>query len=86
NLTGRELIQAIGENLASGRLYPSKGTSYTLKGDVVSAVTVAGRPVDLDANYSIAFNSFTAGCGDKHAVLAAAKGKRTDTGIVDLDA
>ncbi|MFX6880690.1 5'-nucleotidase C-terminal domain-containing protein, partial [Acinetobacter baumannii] len=58
----------------------------TLKGDVVSAVTVAGRPVDLDANYSIAFNSFTAGGGDKHAVLAAAKGKRTDTGIVDLDA
>jgi len=86
DLTGRELVTALGENLASGKLYPSKGTSYVVKGDGVAEVMVAGKRVDLDATYTVAFNSFTAGGGDKHAVLGAAKGKRTDTGIVDLDA
>lgn len=86
DLTGRELVTAMGENLASGRLYPSRGTSYTVRGDVVENVTVAGQPVDPDRIYTVAFNSFTAGGGDKHAVLAAARGKRVDTGIVDLDA
>lgn len=86
DLTGRELILALGENLASGRLYPSRGTSYTVRGDGVDQVMVAGQPVDPDKVYTVAFNSFTAGGGDKHAVLAAAKGKRVDTGIVDLDA
>ena len=46
---------------------------------------VAGQPIDPGKTYRLAFNNFTAGGGDAHNVLKAAKGYRYDTGLNDID-
>lgn len=90
-LTGAELKAALDSGAGeAGMLYPSVGTSYAYDpskpaGQRVTDLVVAGQPVDLTATYTITFNSFIAGGGDKHDVIKEAKGKRTDTGLVDLD-
>jgi 5'-nucleotidase len=87
DVTGEELFQAIAHGAErGGMLLPSRGTSYTVQGGKVVSVTVAGAPLDRSKVYRICLNSFTAQGGDGHQVLRDAKGRRVDTGIVDIDA
>lgn len=86
DVTGEELVKSLEKGTGGGILLPSEGTSYKVSGGKVTDVIVAGKPVDLAKTYPIAFLSFTAGGGDSHFVLRDAKGKRVDTGIIDLDA
>jgi len=92
DLTGAELQAAIDEGIGTGgQLIPSDGTSYTVNksaapGSRVSEVMVAGQPLDPAKTYRITFLNFTANGGDAHVVLKNAKGARTDTGLIDLDA
>lgn len=98
DLTGAELKAALEWGVSrlpsgggGGILLPSAGTSYEVdvqkpSGSRVSNVRVAGAPLDESKTYRIVFNSFTAGGGDGHAILRDAKGVRTDTGYVDVDA
>ncbi len=92
DLKGSELLAVLDESVGTGgTLYPSVGTTYTYDlskpvGKRVADVVVAGKPLDLEANYTLAFNNFTASGGDHHDILRDAKGKRVDTGVVDLDA
>lgn len=87
DVTGEELFQAIAHGAErGGMLLPSKGTSYTVQGGKVVSVTVAGAPLDRAKVYRICLNSFTAQGGDGHEVLKNAKGRRVDTGMVDIDA
>ncbi|MFW5697690.1 MAG: bifunctional metallophosphatase/5'-nucleotidase, partial [Fimbriimonadaceae bacterium] len=91
-VTGEELLAALEHGAAGGgRLLPSAGTSYVVDldadfGNRVSEVVIDGEPLDLDANYRIILNSFTAGGGDGHEVLRDAEGYRVDTGLLDIDA
>jgi 5'-nucleotidase len=92
DLTGQELQDAIDEGVGTGgELVSSSGTSYAVvpsrpKGSRISNLIVAGEPVNLKKTYRITFLNFTANGGDAHDVLKDAKGMRTDTGIVDIDA
>ena len=94
-LSGSELKAALEEGFksadhAGGLLLPSKGTRYTLDrsqpaGSRISHVIVAGQPLDLEKSYTVALANFTANGGDAHDALKNAKGKRVDTGLVDID-
>lgn len=88
-VTGRELLTALARQ-GGGTLHPSKGTSYKAvrgpDGWSISDVVIAGEPLDLFKTYKITVNNFTAGGGDDHQELKNAKGQRTDTGLVDIDA
>jgi len=92
DLSGAELKAAIEEGVGTGgELYPSKGTRYKIdrsrpKGAQVIDLSVAGQPVDPAKTYRFTFLNFTANGGDAHDVLKNAKGARTDTGLIDLDA
>ncbi len=92
DLSGAELQAAIEEGLGTGgELMPSHGTAYTVdrsrpKGSRVTGVTVAGETLDLGKTYRVSFLNFTSNGGDAHDVLKNAKGARTDTGLIDLDA
>ena len=79
------LLQGNGANDAGGLLTPSAGTSYRIHG-ADADVTVAGQPLDPAKTYRIALLSFTAGGGDSHFVLRDAKGRRVDTGLLDIEA
>lgn len=86
-LTGAELDSA----LELTQLLPSKGMSYNYEsgapeGSRVSEIRINDRLVRPNDKVTICFNSFSAGGGDGLSPLNQAKGKRTDTGIVDLDA
>lgn len=92
-LSGAELKAALehGAEVGGGLLHPSQGTSYRIDGskpvgERVVDVTVAGAPLDLTRTYRLTFNSFTASGGDAHETLKNAKGARTDTGFLDIDA
>ena len=89
DLTGSELraalLQGVRSPAAGGQLTPSEGTSYTVDGDDVQVV-VAGQPLDPAKTYRVALLTFTASGGDSHFVLKAAKGRRIDTGLLDIDA
>jgi 5'-nucleotidase len=84
-LTGAELLAVLARG-GGGRLHPSAGTSYSVRGDAVSDVVIAGEPLMMGKVYKVTVNNFTAGGGDNHLELKGAKGARTDTGIVDVDA
>ncbi|MBX3096983.1 MAG: 5'-nucleotidase C-terminal domain-containing protein [Fimbriimonadaceae bacterium] len=97
DLTGAELKAALEHGVAAlpeasgALLHPSHGTSYAINinrpvGQRVSDIVVAGEPIEPQATYRIAFNSFTASGGDDHQVLKAANGYRYETGLVDIDA
>ncbi len=93
DLTGSELLAALehGARVGGGMLHVSRGTSYRIdpakpEGSRVSDVVVAGGPLDPAKTYRLCFNSFTASGGDAHDALKAAKGRRVDTGILDIDA
>ena len=91
-LSGAELQAALDEGVGTGgQLIPSGGTSYTINktatpGSRISNLVVAGQPLDPAKTYRVTFLNFTANGGDAHLVLKNAKGARTDTGLIDLDA
>jgi len=92
DLTGAELQAALDEGVGTGgELIPSAGTSYVIdrsaaKGSRVSGVMVAGDRLDPAKTYRVTFLNFTSNGGDAHVVLKEAKGARTDTGLIDVDA
>lgn len=92
DLTGEELKAALEHGVGGGgHLHISKGSSYTVDrgkpaGQRVSNLVVAGQPMDPAKTYRICFNSFTASGGDAHEALKNAKGRRVDTGMLDIDA
>ena len=87
DLTGAELKAALLQGVESGGglLTPSAGTSYVVKGDEVQAI-VDGQAVDPAKTYRVTFLTFTSSGGDSHFVLRDAKGRRLDTGLLDIDA
>lgn len=86
-LSGAELLSALqhGEDSGGGRLVPSSGTSYKVADGKVSDVQIAGAALDPSKRYLVTLNNFTASGGDAHETLKAAKGKRVDTGLRDID-
>ncbi|HWA83700.1 MAG TPA: 5'-nucleotidase, partial [Fimbriimonadaceae bacterium] len=96
DLTGAELKAALEEGVpdrdkTGGLLNPSHGTSYKIDfaqpaGSHISDVMVAGAPLDPAKTYRVTFLNFTANGGDAHVVLKNSTGKRTDTGLLDIDA
>ena len=92
DLTGAELRAALEEGIGTGgELNPSKGTSYSIDrskpaGSRVSDVVISGAALDPGKTYRVTFLNFTSNGGDAHQVLKDAKGARTDTGMIDLDA
>jgi 5'-nucleotidase len=86
-LTGQEIFDSIQFGIGKGgKLLPSRGTSYEAEGGKLTKVMLAGQPLDLSKSYLVTLNSFIAGGGDGHEILKNAKGKRTDTGFLDIDA
>ncbi|MGV3616410.1 MAG: bifunctional metallophosphatase/5'-nucleotidase [Fimbriimonas sp.] len=92
DVTGAELKTALEQGVGTGgQLTPSRGSSYRIdrskpKGEQVSAVVVAGQPLDPAKTYRVGLLGFTASGGDSLFALRDAKGTRTDTGLIDLDA
>ncbi len=97
DLTGSEILAALehgasrAPQFGGGLLYPSAGTSYELDatkpaGSRVTNARISGAPLDPSKTYRVTLNSFTAGGGDGHEALRDAKGARTDTGFLDIDA
>jgi 5'-nucleotidase len=92
-LTGSELKKALEEGCEhrGGFLEPSVGTSYRVDftqpfDSRVSNIVVAGAALDPAKTYPITFLNFTANGGDSHDALKSCSGKRTDTGLIDIDA
>lgn len=96
-LTGDELRRALEWGVreapqgTGGLLHVSRGVSYEVDptkpvGERVVSLTFQGEPIRPEGVYLVALNSFLAGGGDAHEVLKNAKGRRTDTGILDIDA
>jgi len=86
DLSGQELQAALDQGAQTGgRLLPSEGTTYRIVDGKATEVVVGGEALDLSKTYRIALASFTANGGDAHLILKAAKGKRMDTGILDID-
>lgn len=96
DLTGAEIKAALEHGVATWSesrgqfLHVSKGVSYTFDlarpaGQRVTSVTLNGQPLDMNATYRVAVNAFTAKGGDGFTVLANAKGRRIDSGALDLD-
>jgi len=80
DLTGAELLDI----LKSGVHIPSQGFRYSRAGGVKA--TLNGGAIDPSKTYRCCFNSFIASGGDSQFGVRDAKGVRTDTGIVDIDA
>ena len=86
DLTGAELKAALIQGAHSGGLLlPSAGTSYTVQGDSLTAI-IAGQPLDPAKVYRCTFLNFSANGGDSLFVLRDSKGRRVDTGLLDIDA
>ncbi len=91
-LTGAELRAALehGVTRTGGFLHVSRGTAVRIdrsrpEGARIVSASVGGEPIEPDKVYKLAFNSFTAGGGDGHETLKNSKGRRTDTGLLDID-
>ncbi|MBB5233951.1 bifunctional metallophosphatase/5'-nucleotidase [Deinococcus budaensis] len=96
DLTGAEIKQALEHGVATWSenkgqfLHVSKGVSYTFDlsrpaGSRVTAVTLNGQPLSDTQTYTVAMNTFTAKGGDGFDVFKNAKGRRLDTGTLDVD-
>ncbi len=87
DVTGAQLLAALlqGVDSGGGQLTPSAGTSYEVKGRNIQ-VTIAGAPLVPAKTYRVTLYNFTASGGDSHFVLRDAKGRRVDTGLLDIDA
>ncbi|CAN5495848.1 bifunctional metallophosphatase/5'-nucleotidase [soil metagenome] len=87
DLKGSEIVSALNDGLAKiGKLYPSKGFSYTVADKKAVDVTFQGKPLDPGRLYKVAVVNFIANGGDFHDTLKNAKGTRIDTGFLDIDA
>ncbi|MEF2277234.1 bifunctional metallophosphatase/5'-nucleotidase [Deinococcus sp. YIM 134068] len=96
DLTGAEIRQALEHGVATWSenkgqfLHVSRGVSYTFDptrpaGSRVTAVTVNGQPLADTQTYTVAMNTFTAQGGDGFDVFKNARGRRLDTGTLDID-
>lgn len=87
DLTGAELAAALTQGVQSGggKLMASSGSTYTVVSGQAQNVVIAGQPLDPAKTYTVTINNFTASGGDAHTILRDAKGKRTDTGLRDID-
>lgn len=96
DLTGAEIKRALEHGVATWSenkgqfLHVSRGVSYTFDlsrpaGGRVTAVTLNGQPLDDAKTYTVAMNTFIAGGGDGFDVFKNAKGRRLDTGTLDID-
>src|SRR5690606_13966648 len=97
NLTGAQVKSVLEEQWQPDgssrpflKLGVSEGLQYTYDptaaaGERVTSITLDGTPIDPEASYSVAANSFLAGGGDNFFTLAEGTDK-ADTGKVDLSA
>lgn len=96
-LTGAELKQALERGVRNypehdgAWLHVSQGSKYHANvdqrsGDRVSNIIINGKLWSAGAKYKVVMPSFTAGGGDAHDTIKNAKGPRTDTGLLDVDA
>lgn len=96
DLTGAELKQALDYGVATWAdnkgqfLHVSKGMSYTFDlskpaGQRLVSATLNGQPLEDAKTYTVAVNTFTAKGGDGFDVFKNAKGRRIDTGTLDVD-
>lgn len=87
-VTGEELLKSFNRGIEKpgGMLFPSAGTSYAIANGQATQVIIAGQPLDLTKTYRITLLGFTASGGDSHEFFKNAKGKRIDTGFLDIDA
>lgn len=97
NLTGAQVKSVLEEQWQPDgssrpflKLGVSEGLQYTYDptaaaGERITSITLDGTPIDPQASYSVAANSFLAGGGDNFFTLAEGTGK-ADTGKVDLSA
>ncbi len=81
DMTGAEILAALGQL----PLLPSEGTTYRLVGGKPADVVLAGVPLDPARTYRVATLNFLANGGDSVFAFRDAKGKRTDTGKIDID-
>lgn len=82
DLTGAELE----ETLSSGVLFVSQGSSFRLSNGKATEILISGQKLEPSKTYRCTFNSFVANGGDGLTVVKNATGKRTDTGLLDIDA
>ncbi|MDL2345137.1 bifunctional metallophosphatase/5'-nucleotidase [Deinococcus sp. MIMF12] len=96
DLTGAEIKRALEHGVATWSenkgqfLHVSRGMSYTFDlsrpaGSRVTAVTLNGQPLGDAQTYTVAMNTFSANGGDGFDVFKNAKGRRLDTGTLDID-
>lgn len=95
DLKGREILMALSEMSSrhdgtGSPMHVSKGVSYRIDRsaqgmDRIKDFTFNGLPIGLDETYRIATNSFMANGGDGIASFRDTKGRRYDTGELDLD-
>lgn len=87
DLTGAELLAAVEYGIGNGgMLYPSKGFKYEITSDnKLRTASLNGYSIIPTQTYKCTFSNFTSGGGDGHEILKNAKGKRFDTGFVDLE-
>jgi 5'-nucleotidase len=95
-LTGAEVLAAL-EHGASGweageGMFPhvSEGVKLTYdmkkpKGSRLVSASLNGQPFDAKKVYNVAVNSFIARGGDGYTVLARAKGRRIESGVLDAE-
>lgn len=96
DLTGAEVIGTLEHGVSAiergeGRFVQvSRGFSYTFDmskpvGSRIVSASLNGEALDPAKTYRIVTNKFIANGGDGFAVLAAAKGTRLDSGMLDID-
>jgi 5'-nucleotidase len=95
-LTGKEIMQALEHGVGKweegeGRfLHVSQNVRYTFDlakgpGSRVVSATIDGKPIDEQAKYLVAMNSFMAAGGDAFDVFKNAAGKRINEPEFDVD-
>ncbi|MCZ2822705.1 ExeM/NucH family extracellular endonuclease [Modestobacter sp. VKM Ac-2977] len=97
SLTGAQLVQVLEQQWqpeGSSRPFLALGTSEELTWSydpeaapgeriIVDSIRVSGEPIDLDATYRVATNSFLASGGDNFTTFA--EGTTEQTGLIDFD-
>jgi 5'-nucleotidase / UDP-sugar diphosphatase len=96
DLRGAEIYAAFehavsGIEAGEGRfLHPSRGFRYTFDarrpvGRRIQSATLHGVPIDRERTYRVVVNHFMAGGGDGFTVFKESKGRRIESGMLDLD-
>ncbi|MBS1719305.1 MAG: 5'-nucleotidase C-terminal domain-containing protein [Armatimonadetes bacterium] len=85
DLTGKELMTAFEQAVAKGGLIPSRGVKIEMREGKVVSATLNGEAIDPSKTYRVCVPSFLAGGGDGVFALRDAKGRRVDTGLMDID-